>query len=924
VRLNAAFRAAADVYDGNNNYAAYLYANGNAVYVMTAGEDLIGVDEAVNGENSYIEGTSNLDNLYDNGIVSGYCPAGPIGCSYAFGAGRYENRIVAVVTDGTLTIGLKNAGTGCSNDWIGFDNFRLFYLGTADQAAEGITPTLDGMVARANTLLAYEADGGELFRARPNFSNELRTQLEAAVNKTATVATTEEKMELVAEFTSIFEAIYESKQAYVMLEATVETLLAQAYEDPTATEEERTDIQTVATNVMAKWVAGEYTTEQALSKEDVMQSAYCQRYLQGAPHQISGVWQLATAQDMQWFARCVNEMGDVYAQAAIVAPIDMSGIDWLPIGKVARPYAGKFNGGLYPLTNMNRPLFGTTNSANIQGIAILGGDFGGMADYAAHTGSIIGHATGKTVLTRSYSTANMSSGTGDCGGLIGKVAGSGTIKDCYFAGNLTAGWSAGCMIGSSDGSTIAEISNCYVDATNVTYKNGDAHGLVVGWLHDGLTSRIHNVYVIAAPELTNIMGHTDNAEAAAQACKALTAEEFASGAVAYSLNNGNTDTPVWFQTLGTDACPVLDSSHMIVILNEDGTYSYTVSGTQLKRFLADVFGNLFGGLPLIRDFVSRFTNGYDMEHYAYAAVNDLLSAAVELADLSGDLIQGKATGKDVAKASKDVLYAGGALFGIPVRNVYNFGSGISRRFGADFNGALYDTESYRDKLADAIECGDEDKIAKIVGLMLDEKVGIEDDEVRREMAALVSQGFDVIPSSVPSTITIDKVKYELDEEQKAAYEKVYYKANEKVAKLIQLPSYKLAAPEAKAKAINTLYGIYRELANETALSLDLETKKALFGKAFADKTESFALYVSVASLFESDKNKKGESISGTRKAKVQTYVSSLKLTAAEKYMIMGYLGYTNTNGKAQVRAYINRLDLTPSQKKKLLEFCGYE
>ena len=40
-----------------------------------------------------------------------------------------------------------------------------------------------------------------------------------------------------------------------------------------------------------------------------------------------------------------------------------------------------------------------------------------------------------------------------------------------------------------------------------------------------------------------------------------------------SLNSGNTESPVWFQTLGTDACPVLDSSHMIVILNEDGTYS---------------------------------------------------------------------------------------------------------------------------------------------------------------------------------------------------------------------------------------------------------------------------------------------------------------------------------------------------------------
>ena len=129
------------------------------------------------------------------------------------------------------------------------------------------------------------------------------------------------------------------------------------------------------------------------------------------------------------------------------------------------------------------------------------------------------------------------------------------------------------MVGSSDGSTIAEISNCYVDATNVTYKNGDAHGLIVGWLHDGLTSKIHNVYVIAAPELTSIMGHTDNAAAAAEACKTLTAEEFASGAVAHKLNLGNETNPVWFQTLGTDACPVLDNSHMIVILNEDGTYS---------------------------------------------------------------------------------------------------------------------------------------------------------------------------------------------------------------------------------------------------------------------------------------------------------------------------------------------------------------
>lgn len=574
IRLNAVYRAANDNYDGNDNYGGYLYANDNFVYVMTAGEDLISMEDAINRENSFLEeGQKNPDMLYDNGIVAGFCPTGPVGCFYAFGAGRYENRIVAEVTDGTLTIGVQNAGTGCDRDWLGFDNFRLFYLGTPEQAADGITPTLEGMVARANTLLAYQADSGEDYRKRPNFSNELRAQLEAAIAATETATTTEEKMEVIAQFSDTFKEIHACKQAYVILEATIESLVAQVFEDPTATEEERTEMQEKSVEAMGKWMDGAYTTEQAITKEGIMQTAYCQRYLQNAPQQIGNTWQLASLQDLQWFAQIVNEMGDVYANAAIVAPIDMSGVSWQPIGKASRPYAGQFDGGLYPLTNINQYLFGNTNSANIKGVAIVGGSIGGNSDYAAHTGSIIGVAGGRTFLTRSYSTAHLYASTGDCGGLIGKVTGSGTIRDCFFAGNLSAGWSAGCMVGSSEGTSIAEISNSYVDASNVTYSNGDAHGLVVGWLHDGLVSNIRNVYVIAAPELTNIMGRTNDAEGAAEACKTLTAEEFASGAVAHKLNNGNEADPTWFQTLGTDACPVLDNSHMIVILNEDGTYS---------------------------------------------------------------------------------------------------------------------------------------------------------------------------------------------------------------------------------------------------------------------------------------------------------------------------------------------------------------
>ena len=56
-------------------------------------------------------------------------------------------------------------------------------------------------------------------------------------------------------------------------------------------------------------------------------------------------------------------------------------------------------------------------------------------------------------------------------------------------------------------------------------------------------------------------------------CPIVDVETFKSGEIAYMLNHGNEDNPVWFQTLGTDETPVLASSHEIVILKEDGTYA---------------------------------------------------------------------------------------------------------------------------------------------------------------------------------------------------------------------------------------------------------------------------------------------------------------------------------------------------------------
>ena len=56
------------------------------------------------------------------------------------------------------------------------------------------------------------------------------------------------------------------------------------------------------------------------------------------------------------------------------------------------------------------------------------------------------------------------------------------------------------------------------------------------------------------------------------AWSAVHAYSFKSGELCYNLNNGENDSPVYFQTLGKDNYPVLLSSHEIVRRTQDGVY----------------------------------------------------------------------------------------------------------------------------------------------------------------------------------------------------------------------------------------------------------------------------------------------------------------------------------------------------------------
>ena len=346
---------------------------------------------------------------------------------------------------------------------------------------------------------------------------------------------------------------------------------------------------------------------------------------------------------------------------------------------------------------------------------------------------------------------------------------------------------------------------------------------------------------------------------------------------------------------------------------------------EIKNIAFDAAGNLIGGLPIVRDVYSKLADGYDVDIYAYAAFNDLIECVDAIRDTSASIIQGKPDSRDIASTLRKMMYSAGQVLGIPTRNLYNVVTGLTRRVSPSSAYWIDDKfykQSYSSDLAKAIERDDEDMIAMIAGLMLDENIGgIDDSSARKSLNELISAGYDVLPRSTPEKITYEDEEIKLSARERKTFKNIYSTANEALASLVKLSQYASATDEVKSKSVKFIYDVYYNLAVQDALGIELENKNVLFAEAI--DIEKLALIISTAKSMTADIDKNGITITGTRKRKVQSYVNSLKLTAAQKYMIMGYLGYKNVKGEEKVKAFIKRLNLSADEKQRLLEYSGY-
>jgi hypothetical protein len=344
-------------------------------------------------------------------------------------------------------------------------------------------------------------------------------------------------------------------------------------------------------------------------------------------------------------------------------------------------------------------------------------------------------------------------------------------------------------------------------------------------------------------------------------------------------------------------------------------------------FLFDVLGNLIGGVPVFSDIYSFFVDGFEVENFIFDTVNNVLGAIRGTAAMTVDAINGKEVSKqDVLTNLKKLAFALGQSSGISTRNIYNFITGIISRVSPEAGIWIemqFSSRSVAGDLKKAMEDGDDQMVDTIVGIMLDQDGGEMNEGTRRATAKLIKSGYEgILPRSIPETLTnAQDVEIELTKKQRQQFEKVYSAAYRAADDLVRMGYFKAASKDEQAYALKFIWSTYYALAKDTVLGEDSTKKNVLFAEAIP--VERLALIVAQASAIKADVDKNGKAINGSRMHKIEALIESLHLSAAQKYMMMGYLGYTNKKGRELVERYIRTLGLSQAEQAELLEMSGY-
>ena len=563
--LNGLFRAAGN--DHNTSYAAYLYAysgdSKNWVPFMGISEDALPASAAANYENCYIVNVNNspYDNEFqftDEGEFF-YVPNSVDGASYAFKGGRYQNRILVNVTDGSLHVGVYVPGTGAERDWAPFGGTKLIYQGELDSetANESLDAVLAGQAARAQTLIDFQPQVDQ-YVAYTGFSKVEKDELQACINDWNGATTAAAKYALVERFSKVFQSIEDTKKAYRYMVSTANTILeavGNLTDAGAISQQEAVDIANAIDAINGGFESGAYTAEEARNLSA----------LEGlVPRQdANGVYQVGTLTEFAMFSGFARSNTGLNAkQTADIEGVtnNMSLID----------YTGTYDGDFHTITvNINAEqeyagLFRSTKGSALIKNLIVKGTLNTGAKYA---GGIVGGANDNTTIQNceSYVVINSTvDGDGTHGGIIGLVGGSGTIKvnNTLFAGAINGEKTTCCAGISGWNNSALSVNNCLLIGEVNTLTDGCST-----WSRNsGSLTATNSYYKEDFMEVDDYGKGTKVTDA-----------QLKSGEITFKLNGEKQGEGVaWYQNVSAGAYPtIVPNNDFIVYQQADGTFSNT-------------------------------------------------------------------------------------------------------------------------------------------------------------------------------------------------------------------------------------------------------------------------------------------------------------------------------------------------------------
>lgn len=358
-----------------------------------------------------------------------------------------------------------------------------------------------------------------------------------------------------------------------------------------------------------------------------------------------------------------------------------------------------------------------------------------------------------------------------------------------------------------------------------------------------------------------------------------------------------------------------------------------------KSFFLDMlkdFGSTtIGMLPVVRDIYGYFVNGYEIESFTGDMLNSIISSAKSLFELATKAASGEEIKtQEYMSIFRNSLYSIGQVTGIPVRNINNTITGLVRRFSPSAAYAytsLFYNPKYSTDIKAALKKGDYELAEMIMGMLLkDDRTGSLSSKATQKLIELYDAGYTVLPKSIGNTLTYNGETIQLTAAQQSAFKTIYSQANAEIEKLVNSAEFATLSAERQAKAIKLLYDAYYSKAQASILKQANDNKIILLSGAISPST--LAPHLSAISAIESDTDKAGNVINGSKKAKVIKYVLAQKLSTPQKLLLILSLGYTIKDGdikgisalkaKRTVARYITNLSISKEEKIALAEKCG--